>query len=224
MAKNILREGSKFKTDYKNKTDGLLLLADIKDSSIPTAFFDPQYRGVLDKLNYGNEGQGRGKSRCELTQMGEETIMAFIQEICRVLRPSGHLFLWVDKFHLCQGVQPWLEGTELEIVDMITWDKAKFGMGYRSRRQSEYLLVLQKRPTKVKGCWFIHNIPDVWQEKVEKTHAHSKPVDLQKHLIVATTTEGDFVLDPASGGYSVFNACKDIDRHFIGGDIQYGED
>lgn len=220
----ILRSDSFFKPDHKNKTDGLLLLADIQDGCLPTAFFDPQYRGVLDKLHYGNEGQGRGKQRCSLPQMSEDVIKRFITEIERILCPSGHLFLWVDKFHLCQGVQSWLSDTQFQIVDLITWDKMKFGMGYRSRRQAEYLLVLQKPPVRAKGCWKIHNIPDVWQERTIKAHAHSKPVELQRQLILATTREGDFVLDPASGGYSVFDACQGCNRHFIGGDITYGED
>ena len=220
----ILRSNSLFKPDHKNKTDGLLLLADIQDACIPTAFFDPQYRGVLDKLHYGNEGQGRGKQRCCLPQMSADMIRKFIKELERVLCPSGHLFLWVDKFHLCQGVHSWFADTALQTVDLITWDKMKFGMGYRSRRQAEYLLVLQKQPVRAKGCWHLHNIPDVWQERVAKTHAHSKPVELQKQLILATTREEDFVLDPAGGGYSVFEACKLCNRHFIGGDIEYGED
>ena len=96
-------------------------------------------------------------------------------------------------------------------------------MGYRSRRKSEYLIVLQKTPVRAKGCWNDHGIPDVWGEKVEKTHPHSKPIELQKRLIEATTWEGDYVLDPAAGGYSVFEACKQCGRNFIGGDVEYGE-
>ena len=60
--------------------------------------------------------------------------------------------------------------------------------------------------------------------KDTKTHPHSKPVELQRRLIAATTKDGDVVLDPASGGFSVFEACKLLNRDFIGGDIQYGED
>lgn len=205
-----------YAVNKKNKTNGLELLADINSNTITTAFFDPQYRGVLDKLKYGNEGKGRGKARCELKQMDEDTIINFIKEIDRVLKESGHLFLWVDKFHLCQGVLQWLEDTNLNIVDMIVWDKGKIGMGYRSRRKSEYLLVLQKSPVKAKGYWSDHAIPDVWQEKVVKNHPHSKPIELQKRLIAATTVENDYVLDPASGGYSVFEACKSINRNFTG--------
>lgn len=203
----------------KNKINGLDLLTKIQDKTIDTTFFDPQYRGVLDKLKYGNEGKARGKARCELAQMDEDIIVNFIKEIDRVLKTSGHLFLWVDKFHLCEGISQWLTDTSLNLVDMIVWNKGKIGMGYRSRRKSEYLMVLQKSPVRVKGCWNDHSIPDVWEEKTPKIHPHSKPVELQKRLIAATIYRGGYVLDPAAGGYSVYEACKALDINFIGGDI-----
>lgn len=215
---------NKILLNYKNKIDGLILLKGIDTESVKVAFFDPQYRGVLDKLSYGNEGVGRGKARSSLQQMDLGTIIKFINEINRVLLPSGHLFLWVDKFHLCQGVLEWFMHTDLNLVDMITWDKDKIGMGYRTRRKSEYLIVFQKKPIRAKDVWKSHSIPDVWTEKVVKTHPHSKPINLQKTLIEATSNEGDLILDPAAGGYSVFEACKIINRNFIGGDIEYGED
>ena len=217
-------KSNKFSINKRNKTDGLLLLEDINDKTITTAFFDPQYRGVLDKLKYGNEGKGRGKARHELVQMDEDTIIKFIHEIDRVLKDSGHLFLWVDKFHLCQGVLSWIDKTNLNLVDMLVWDKGKIGMGYRTRRKSEYLIIFQKSPVKAKGFWNDHTIPDVWLEKTEKIHPHSKPIELQKKLIEATTKVGDYVLDPAAGGYSVFKACEILGIDFIGGDISYGDD
>ena len=210
--------------NFKNKTDGIVLLKSIEDASLKAVFFDPQYRGVLDKLSYGNEGKQRGKARSSLTQMSFDTIREFFKEIDRVLMPNGYLFLWVDKFHLVEGVKSWFDDIEdIEPVDMITWNKQKIGMGYRTRRKSEYLVILQKAPRKAKSTWTIHNIPDVWDEKVEKIHPHSKPIELQKQLILAVTEEGDFVCDPASGGYSVFEACKQTKRNFIGGDIEFGE-
>lgn len=214
---------NKYKLNKKQIADGIDLLSDINDGTITTAFFDPQYRGVLDKLQYGNEGKGRGKARSDLQQMDEDTIKQFIVQIDRVLKNSGHLFLWVDKYHLCNGVQSWLENTDLNLVDIIVWDKDKIGMGYRSRHKSEYLIVIQKSPVRAKGCWNNHSIPDVWIEKTEKVHPHSKPIELQKKLIEATTHKGDVVLDPASGGYSVYKACNELGIDFIGGDIRYGE-
>ena len=199
--------------------DGLELLANLPDESISASFFDPQYRGVLDKLSYGNEGKSRGKARSELRQMTDDVITDFIKEICRTLAPSGHLFLWMDKFHLCTGISEWISETDFQTVDLITWDKGRIGMGYRSRRSCEYLMVLQKLPTRAKGVWTKHDIPDVWKEKVSKKETHAKPVELQQALIEAVTPPDGVVLDPAAGTFSVLEACKRSGRTFIGCDV-----
>lgn len=214
-----------FKLNARQKANGLDLLEQIQDGSIDEFFFDPQYRGVLDKLSYGNEGVSRGKARADLPQMTDLIIKKFLKEIERTLKDSGYLFLWVDKFQLVEGIKPWIADlTKLQCVDLITWDKARIGMGYRTRRKSEYLCVIQKKPILAKVTWTDHSIPDVWSEKVERVHAHSKPIDLQTALIRATTKEGDVICDPASGGYSVFKACQRCNRNFIGCDLVYGEE
>ncbi len=208
------------KPDTRLKMDGLDFLSRLPANAIPVAFFDPQYRGVLDKMAYGNEGKNRGQRRSALQQMTEDTISGFIKGIDRSLIPSGHLFLWVDKFHLCQGIRGWFEGTDLEIVDMLTWDKGTFGMGYRTRRRGEYCVVLQKHPRRAKGVWNIHTIPDVVRETASRrNHPHTKPVDLQGDLLAAVSLEGDFVIDPAAGSFSVMAAAIQRNRTFLGCDL-----
>ena len=206
--------------DKRLAMDGLAFLAALPSGSMPAAFLDPQYRGVLDRMAYGNEGQSRERARVALPQMTEDQIARFVAGIDRCLIPSGHLFLWIDKFHLCTGIAHWLEGTSLETVDLLTWDKQRMGMGYRTRRQAEYLVVLQKSPKRAKGVWAVHNIPDVWGEKVARTgHAHCKPVGLQAELISAVTGARDIVIDPAAGSFSVMEACRRTGRRFLGCDI-----
>lgn len=208
------------KLNARLKMDGLKFLAKLPEDKIPVAFFDPQYRGVLDKLGYGNEGKARGKARCSLEQMSDDVIRKFIQGISAALIPSGHLFLWMDKFHLCTGFVDWLDGTRLDVVDMLTWNKGRIGMGYRTRRTSEHLVILQKEPRRAKGVWKIHNIPDVWHEEVKRNgYAHRKPVELQGELIAAVSNGGDVVMDPAAGSFSVQEACKLRGRNFLGCDL-----
>lgn len=217
---NKVIKDKKIKINDKNEMNGLSLLKGLNDNTITATFFDPQYRGIMDKMNYGNEGE-RQKERVLLSQMTDENIIDFIKEIDRVLIKSGHLFLWVDKFHLCQGTSHWIKDTSLSIVDLITWDKGKIGMGYRTRRKSEYLLIFQKAPIRAKGVWTKHNIPDVWTEKiVGKVHPHQKPLELQKALIESVSSENDYIIDPCAGSYSVFDACKSISRSFIGSDLK----
>ncbi len=206
--------------NQRNQFDGLDLLAALDAETVPLCIFDPQYRGILDKMQYGNEGVSRGRARSSLPQMSEETIGEFIAGIATVLIPSGHLFLWIDKFHLCTGVGLWMEQWGLEVVDLVTWNKAKMGMGYRTRRVGEYLLILQKPPKRAKGVWHRHDIPDVVTEKVERIgNVHPKPVNLQARLIEAVTDPGDVVLDPAAGSYSVMTAAHQVGRQFLGCDI-----
>ena len=208
------------KPNTRIKMGGLEFPAALPADAIPVAFFDPQYRGVLEKLSYGNEGKKRSKRRCALEQMSETVIGQFVHGLDRALIPSGHLFLWIDKFHLCQGVRPWFDGTSLDIVDLLTWDKGTFGMGYRTRRRAEYCLVLQKHPRKAKGVWKIHNIPDVAQEQAsQRVHPHAKPVELQGELLAAVSHEGDYVIDPAAGSFSVLHAARNKQRTFLGCDL-----
>lgn len=226
MAKNS------FKENRKQKSHGLLLLESMAEASAACAFFDPQYRGVLDKLGYGNEGE-RQKGRAELPQMDGIMIKHFLRGLARVVRPSGYCFLWLDKFHLVEADwKDWVEvdplgDWEFRPVDLINWNKGRIGNGYRSRRKGEYVVVLQKPPTLAKATWKDHSIPDVWDEPLPKgsraIHAHCKPVGLQTALIKAVTkSPRDLVLDPCAGSYSVLAAAKAAKRRFIGCDLVYG--
>ena len=206
--------------NQRNQCDGLELLAALEPESIPLCIFDPQYRGVLDKMRYGNEGVSRGQRRSALPQMSEETISEFIAGISDALIPSGHLLLWTDKFHLCKGVGTWLGECGLDVVDLVTWNKGRMGMGYRTRRFAEYLFILQKPPTQVGAGWQCDDIPDVVTEKVQRVkNVHPKPVNLRARLIEAVTYPSDVVLDPAAGSYSVMTAAHQVGRQFLGCDI-----
>ncbi len=202
--------------DQPQSIDGIEFLRKLPDASIPLVFFDPQYRAILDKLEYGNEGE-RQKKRSKLPQMSEQQILDFLWDIERVLIPSGHLMLWVDKYLLVGG--DWSRYGVFKPVDMVVWHKGRIGMGYRTRRCSEFLVVLQKPPIRAKGVWKLHNIPDVWTEKPDKTHPHAKPIGLMETLIRAVTNDGDIVVDPAAGGYNVMRAANNTGRRFLGCDI-----
>ena len=52
--------------------EGLRFLGLLPSGAVPVAFLDPQYRGVLDHLAYGNEGVRRGAARASLPQMTDE--------------------------------------------------------------------------------------------------------------------------------------------------------
>ena len=214
--------------DKKNCMDGLELLDLAPKGEVACCFFDPQYRGILDKMNYGNEGE-RQKGRAKLQQMTEETISLFIKKIGLALPPSGHMFLWVDKLHLVNAdALQWVgkpkdKKERLHLVDMLTWDKESFGMGYRTRRTCEHLLIFQKTPKRAKGVWHNRSIRDIWREKIPNPrsgHPHKKPIELIKTLMLAVTVDNDIVLDPCAGSFVVMDAAINNKRRFLGCDIE----
>lgn len=206
----------------RNVMCGLSLLRSLGAGTATAAFCDPQYRGLLDAMGYGNEGESRERARVALAQMTQKTISGFVEQIERVLKPSGHLFLWCDKYTLAEGIhKDYLAGApQLCIVDLIAWNKGRIGMGSRARCQTEYVVVAQKKPKRARDIWTDRRLPDSWTEQSDRSlHPHAKPYRLTEALIKAVTRRGDLVVDPAAGSYVVLEACVASGREFIGCDL-----
>lgn len=212
--------------NVRQKMSGYTMLRSLQDECAALAIFDPQYRAVLNKLKFGNEG-ARQKKRSELPQMSDYDISIFMQELERVLRPSGHIAFWMDKYTIASGhhLRYFQFCSWLRLVDMLCWDTQRFGMGRRLRCTTEYLLIIQKEPTRAKECWMDHSIRDSWSEASDReAHPHAKPAALTRRLILSTTRPGDLVVDPCAGSYMVLDVCKKTKRTFIGCDLIGGDE
>lgn len=198
--------------------DALTLLRSLPNACAPLTFLDPQHRSVLNHLKFGNEG-ARQRGRAQLPAMDEENIDAACFEIARILVPSGYCLRWVDTFCLCEGHHLRIPPACLKCVDLISWDNLRLGMGKRSRRRGDYLVVLQKPPIHAR-TWRDHGIPNRWVEKVDRNiHPHIKPIGLISRLIAAVTQPGDLIVDPAAGSFVVMHAAHQLGRNFIGCDL-----
>ena len=218
----MLDRTRQFQFNVAQRGDALELLQSLPDGSAAVAVFDPQHRTTLDRQQYGNEG-ARQHERCALPQMADGYIDLCGRETARVLRPSGYLLLWADTLRLCQAHHLHI-GDVLSCVDLIAWDSGRSGMGYRSRRRGDYLLVLQKPPLRARATWSDHGIPDRWTEKIDrKIHPHIKPAWLLTRLIAAVTAPGDLVIDPAAGSFLILEIAERLGRRFVGCDIAWAD-
>jgi site-specific DNA-methyltransferase (adenine-specific) len=204
--------------------DALHLLRSLPDACTPLAFFDPQYRGVLDHLKFGNEG-ARQRGRSRLPAMSSKYIDECCREIMCLLVPSGYLMLWSDTFNLGEAHHRRVKKV-CRIVDIIAWDSLRMGMGKRARRQGDYLLIIQKPPITA-STWRDHGIRARWPEKIDlkacpkKLYPHAKPAGLISRLIGCLTDPGDLVVDPAAGSFAVMHAARALGREFVGCDAAY---
>ena len=210
---------STYESNVAQRGDSLALLRSLPAGCTPLVFFDPQHRGILDKLKFGNEG-ARQKGRATLPAMTDDYIDACCRECARICTAGGYLMRWIDTFGLCEAHHHRI-GDCYKCVDLIAWDNLRMGMGKRTRRRGDYLLILQKPPITAIS-WHDHGIPSRWPEKVDaRGHPHVKPMGLIARLIGAVTELGDLVVDPAGGSFGVMHAARQLGRNFIGCDIAY---
>jgi len=210
--------------------DGLILLKELHGVNATAVFFDPQYREVMDAMQFGNEGKSRQSKRVVLPQMDSRTICDFLTGIAHAVAPGGYVFWWMDKFTIGEGIHAKMleqvnaglaKPNRLHAVDVLIWDKGRIGMGSRLRRRFEPCYILQRTPKSVKN-WTNRAIPDVWQETIPNPrsgHPHKKPVRLTMELIGCVSKPGDVILDPCAGSFMTMTAARILDRHFIGCDL-----
>ena len=111
-----------------------------------------------------------------------------------------------------------------DFKQMIVWDKGKIGMGWHYRRSYETVLVATKRGGACK--WYdktnkieniIRNIPKIIPSSDQ--HPTIKPVALMEYFIKLHTQEGDTIFDPFMGSGTTGVACVELNRNFIGIEI-----
>ena len=195
------------------------LLASLADKSVSLVFFDPQYEKAGDVLDVDYP----------LQYQTENQITYILQEIGRILKPSGFCLLWVNKGILKNDrVSVWLlRAPKMKIVDLLVWNKPEWlGLGSYFRSVGEHAFLLQKNPQSSRK-FTNRTFPSIWTEKKasdrKKQHPHQKPFFLIRALIEAMTHEGDLVVDPCAGSFIVLDACQSTGREFLGCDLTFEE-
>ena len=78
--------------------------------------------------------------------------------------------------------------------------------------------ILHETGNQMRSVWAI-NTPKK-EEKIFGKHPTQKSLDLLKRIIIASTNEGDLILDPFAGSCTTGVACKMYNRSFVGVDIE----
>ena len=84
----------------------------------------------------------------------------------------------------------------------------------KSRHYFNYPLMKSYTGKQMKTVWTIP--PPNSGEKAYGKHPTQKPVALIERCLLASTREGDFVLDPFNGSGTTGVACINNNRHYVG--------
>lgn len=137
-------------------------------------------------------------------------------ECYRILKRNRSMYIFTNWKHYPFLTEFIIRYTKFKIQHLIVWKKHNFGMGWAFRHQYELILVLKKGKPK----YNLRDFSDVQEGKAiihnKLSHPHEKPTDLIKKIIKHSTKEGDLILDPFAGIGSHCISAKEIDRKWIG--------
>lgn len=162
----------------------------------------------------------------------------WIRECKRVLKDTGTI--WISgTFHNIYSIGMALEEEGFKILNNITWMKTNPppNLACKNFKHSTETILWAKKDIKKVKVTFNYTLmkelnggtqhTDVWvsslTKKSEKTHGKhptQKPLWLLEKIILASTNEGDLVLDPFNGSGTTGVACKKLERKYIGIDIE----
>lgn len=142
----------------------------------------------------------------------------WMPEVYRVLKQDTHCYVMINARNL-KDLWTSAEKVGFAFQNLLIWDKGNVTPNRWYMGAYELILMLRKgkaRKINNKGTSNILRVPNVTRNKA---HPTEKPAALMKILIENSTNEGEIVLDPFMGVGGTGLACKELERDFIGIEI-----
>lgn len=202
--------------------DALDLLKEIDSNSIDLIVTDPPYR-VGPRGNAGGSGgmfQKKVNMNGKVFTHNDIEFKEYLPEFYRILKDGTHLYLMVNHFNLIEALNVATQ-CGFHFTKSLIWDKGNKIMGQFYMSQFEYILFFRKgKGKKINNCGTsdIIAVPNKKTKDVDGSNLHDteKPVELLEILIGNSTQPGELVLDPFMGIGSAGIASKNLERDFIG--------
>ena len=209
--------------------------------SVDVVFADPPYRlstgGVtvksgrlasVDKGSWDRSGGLRGDHKFNLR---------WIKAARRILKPDGTLWVTGTQ-HIIFSLGFALQQLGFRIINDLIWQKPNatpnalhtaFTHSHETllwaskskgaRHIFNYDLINSPDPTgQVSSVWKIRTVPK--SEKLHGYHPTQKPLRLVRRALLASTHEGALVFDPFVGSGTTAVAAKELDRFFVGAELE----
>jgi site-specific DNA-methyltransferase (adenine-specific) len=221
--------------------DCLDILAALPENSIDLIFADPPYflsndgitchAGRMVSVNKGDWDRSRG------ADANHEFNRAWLAACQRVLKPNGTI--WVSgTSHVIHSVGFAMQQLEFKLLNDISWVKPNpppnlscryfthatetiiwAAKNKKSRHAFNYKLMKETNHGKqMKSVWEV--LPPSREEKLFGKHPAQKPIALLERIILASSNEGDVVLDPFMGSGTTLVSALRLRRGAYGCDFE----
>ena len=142
----------------------------------------------------------------------------WLPDIYRVLKQRTHCYIMVNGRNLKELWQK-AEDVGFKFVNLLAWKKNNQTPNKYYMQTLEFILMLRKGKDRYINDMGFSNCLETPNIIGVKNHPTEKPVALMRILVSNSSNEGEVVLDPFMGTGSVGVACKELNRSFIGIEI-----
>src|SRR3989338_4901371 len=223
------------------KGDCVGILNQARENSVDMIFADPLYflsnggitchAGKMVSVNKGKWDKSRG------VKENHQFTLDWLKACQRVLKPDGTI--WVSgTTHIIYSIGFAMQELGYKILNDIVWYKRNAppnlscryfthsteivlwaAKNEKSKHYFDYKLMKKMNQDKqMRNVWEI-SAPQAEEKKFGK-HPTQKPVELLKRIILASTKEGDLVLDPFCGSSTTGVAAVSLNRKYVGMDLE----
>lgn len=197
----------------------------IPNNSIDLIVTDPPYL-----INYKtNHRKNKEHKFCkEIAKDNNPDLVEFIiKQLYRILKDNSAMYIFCS-FDKVDWFKRIIEKSGFNIKNMIVWVKNNWTAGDLENaygKQYELCFYVNKGLRKIEG----KRLTDVWDSKninglkrvvgMDQIHQNQKPLELIKLMIEKSSNENDIVFDPFSGSGTTCVASKELNRRFLGIEI-----
>lgn len=230
-------------------SDSLILLSELTENSVDMIFADPPYFLSSGSFTcHSGKRASVKKGDWDLSNGIKQNFDfhdSWIKAARRVLKPNGTIWisgtyhsiyqcgfaLEINGYHFLNDIA-WFKPNAAPNLscrfftashETLIWarkdKKSKHTFNYEFMKNGNFPEDFIKKPnTQMRSVWSI-NTPKPSEKKFGK-HPTQKPLDLLRRIILASTNEGDLILDPFTGSSTTGLAAHLLNRNFIGIDTE----
>lgn len=215
----------KRKTIRVYNNNAIELLKDIPSNSIDLIVTDPPYK-VTSRGDNGNTGGMLKKAinkKGKVFKYNNVKVTDYASELYRVLKNDKHCYVMCNNKNLIDMLNVFTSNG-FNFCKSLIWEKGNKITGLFYMSCFEYVLFFYKgRGVKINNCSTpdLLHIPNkkLKDKNGKNLHDTEKPVKLMETLISNSSKENDIILDPFIGIGATPIACKNLNRRFIGYEI-----
>ena len=211
--------------------DCLKLMKNIPDGSIDLVVTDCPYHIVSGGCTTGAYGNmsgtiSRTKSNENIDNMKSGKIFDYndiefkdwLPDLYRTLKDNTHCYIMINARNI-KELQLEAEKVGFKFQNILVWKKNNATPNRYYLNNCEFILMLRKGKAKNINNMGTKNVLEIPNIIGKKKHPTEKPVELMKILIENSSNEKDVVIDPFMGVGATGIACKELNRNFIGIEI-----